>query len=311
MFEKLENGIAGLRDTDRYRQYLDVMSRFHEYSFRNVLLILEQMPKATAIASFTAWKSMGRSVKKGEHGIRILAPVTYPAKRNVPVPDEGTGLYDREADGSVRCERKEVRVCGFRPVSVFDISQTDGEPLPDIVHELEGDIEGYDRVFNALVKASGVTVRYGDLPGAAYGAVDTETGEVTLRRDLSQAQSIKTLVHEIAHYQMHPPGNKYPRALREVQAESMAYVVSAHFGLDTSSYSLGYLDGWASEVADPELKASLDTVCRNASKLIRSTERELIRAQGKEKKAPGSENTKDTKMTNAKSSPQRNAGEER
>lgn len=256
---QLESALEGLRETDTYKKYLTSMARFHNYSYKNTLLIVEQSPDASLVAGFTTWKSLGRHVKKGEKGIRILAPIVAGGKKK----DE---------------EKDEKRVIGYKSVAVFDVSQTDGDELPDVVHELTGDVEGYQKMFDAIVSASGVRVARGPLPGSACGMCDTRLGVVSLRDDLSEAQSIKTLIHEVAHYRLHPPMSAESRASREVQAESIAYVVAAHFGLDTSDYTLGYLDGWMENQSNDALKESLDIIAKAAGALIGEIEAELAKA---------------------------------
>lgn len=289
LYVKLDQGLRSLRQSGNYVKYLRIMSRFHEYSFRNSLLIMQQFPQAQLIGSYSAWKQAGRQVRKGEHGIRILAPITYKAKRDVPVVDESTGLYERTSNGSVVTEKKEVRVAGFRAISVFDISQTDGSDMPEIAAELTGEVKDYDILFRAVTAAAGVPVTTGKLADGTYGVCEVEERRIVLREGLSQAQSIKTLLHEAAHCRMHPPGNKYTRAVREVQAESMAFVVSAHFGLDTSEYSFGYLDTWSRDMTDDELRECVDVVSRHSSTFISEIEKELERIREKEIVPAGTE----------------------
>lgn len=277
LFEKLDDGIRALRDSDEYRKYMLALSRFREYSFRNTMLIRQQCPDASLVASFSVWKSLGRHVKKGEKSIRILAPIIRREKRSVPHVDPQTGLYDRTNEGNVRTEERDVHIAGFRAVSVFDISQTEGEPLPDIVHPLEGSFEDYEKLSAAIAQAAGVSVTYGKVPDGASGLIDTLLGTVTLQPGLSERQELKTLIHEAAHYRMHPPGCTLPREVREVQAESMAFVVSAYFGLDTSDYSFGYVDGWATGASDDQLRTTVDFVARSAATFIGDVEQCLDR----------------------------------
>lgn len=274
---RLEASMESLRNSDNYRRYLTAMGKFHNYSYRNTALIIDQFPTASLVCSLKSWNALGRTVKKGEHGIRILAPILRSARRNIPAVDEATGMEKRAADGTVIFEDREVVMTGCKPVSVFDISQTAGEPLPQVACELQGDMEGYDRLFGAIVRAADVRVATGPTDNDACGMADTAMRVVTLREGMSQRQNIKTLLHEAAHVRLHPPGNTLTRELREVQAESIAFVVSAHFGLDTSDYSVGYVEGWGSGPDNPEFQASLDTISRHASTLIGEVEKELAR----------------------------------
>lgn len=266
--EQLETALEGLRDTDTYKAYLRAMALFRQYSYKNTLLIVEQYPHATLVGSFGTWKKLGRHVRKGEKAIRILAPITFGGKQN----DETVEQDNHEA-GNIKQDAK--RIVGYKTVCVFDIAQTEGEKLPDVINELTGDVEGFQRMFDAIVSASGVRVSRGPLPGTACGMCDTRLGVVSLRDDLSEAQSIKTLIHEVAHYRLHPPMIAESRAYREVQAESVAYVVAAHFGLDTSDYTLGYLDSWMENQSKDALKESLDIIARAAGALIDDIEAEL------------------------------------
>lgn len=276
---QIEEGIVQLRSSDRYLEYLKVMSRFHDYSYANLMLILKACPGATFVAGFNEWKKLGRYVERGQTGIRILAPMVY--KRDAVDSDS---------------ERKKV-IAGFKPVSVFDISQTSGKPLPKLASPLEGDVQGFDRLFSALEKSQNARVDRMPLSEDVYGYYDPRTDKIVLRNDLSQAHALKTLIHEIAHKRMHPLGNMIPKAEREIQAESVAYVACAHFGLDTGNYSLGYLDSWLGGKDAGPLRQSLETISYHARDIIRATEHVLEKELSRSIESPKKDlQTKDCSM---------------
>jgi antirestriction protein ArdC len=257
--ERLDRGVRGVFESGRWAEYLQVMSRFHRYSANNSLLIAMQMPNATAVASYTDWKrKFGRQVRKGEHGIRILAPVRYRRK-----------VEDEDGDEAVV-----ERLAGFRLASTFDVSQTDGDPLPEIAELIDGTVGRYEQVMLAIGKAALVPIGFEEMPGGVNGFFSRTERRIAIRRGISQAQTVKTAIHELAHSRMHDfdegaPKDELPdRATREVQAESVAFVVASHYGLDTGDYSFGYIAGWASGRELDELKASMDVIRRAAHGII-------------------------------------------
>lgn len=263
---QLTEGLDELRHSNKYKEYLKAMSRFPQYSYRNVMLIAQQNPRATLVNSFTGWNSLGRKVNKGEKGLRILAPLIYKGKSSVQSVDMVPGLSD--------ANRPQI-LAGFKATSVFDISQTSGRPLPELASVLTGD--GPDpAISRALERVAGVQVVRQPLPVGVNGRWEADKQRIVLSDSLSPAHALKTLVHEIAHLRLHPPGCDIRRPCREVQAESIAFVVCAHFGLDTSEYSIGYVDSWCS-ATDQELYKSLGTIQREAATIIHMTEKELGR----------------------------------
>lgn len=257
--ERLDRGVREVFESGRWERYLEVMSRFHQYSANNSLLIALQMPNATAVASYTDWKrKFGRQVRKGERGIRILAPVRYRRK-----------VEDEDGDEDVI-----ERLAGFRLASTFDVSQTDGEPLPEIAELLDGTVDRYEQVMFAIAKAAPVPIGFEEMSGDANGFFSRAERRIAIKPGMSQAQTVKTAMHELAHSRMHDfnesvPKNELPdRATREVQAESVAFVVASHYGLDTGDYSFGYVAGWASGRELDELKASMDAIRRAAHEII-------------------------------------------
>lgn len=274
--EKLEQGVREIFTSGRYTEYLAAMSKFHSYSYGNILLILMQNPAATHVAGFQAWKKeFGRNVKAKEHGIKILAPCPYRRFVEQEQRDQ-SGNPVLGTDGKPRKERTLVQFLKYRMVTVFDISQTEGRPLPSLgISELSGNVSGFEELETAITKISPVPI-YEAPPGAAKGCFNHVAEEIFIRPGMSQTQTIKTILHEISHAALHRHKNSElpskDRRTREVEAESVAYVVCQHFGIDTSEYSFGYVAGWSSGKELDELKASLDTIRTCAAGLIDSIE---------------------------------------
>lgn len=287
--EKLEQGIKELFESEKYKNYLNTMSKFHNYSFNNTLLIAMQKPDATLVAGFQAWKkNFERHVKKGEKGIRILAPAPYKVKEEQEKIDPETNEIMLDKEGKPIMEEVEVTIPAFRAVSVFDVSQTDGRELPELaVSELSADVEGYQNFMKALEMVSPVPIGYEDISGEAKGYYHTEEQRVAIQRGMSESQTVKTAIHEVAHAKLHSRElNKDTDLLeqkdhntKEVEAESIAYTVCQHFGIDTSDYSFGYIAGWSSGKEMTELKSSLDTIRRTASEMISGIEVHLQELQ--------------------------------
>ena len=299
--DRLEQGITELFDSERYKEYLQVMSKFHNYSFNNTLLIAMQKPDASLIAGFNAWKNnFGRNVMRGEKGIRILAPSPYKIRQEVEKKDPQTGKTVIGSDGKPVTETKEIQIPAYKVVAVFDVSQTEGRELPSIsANELTGDVEQYEDFFAALEKTSPVPMGFEKIEGTAHGYYHLEEKRIAIDEGMSQLQNLKTAIHEIAHAKLHDIDLNAPeqpdrpdRRTREVQAESIAYTVCQHYGLDTSDYSFGYVAGWSSGRELAELKSSLETIRATAAEIINSIdghfaelqkEREAAKAQEAEK----------------------------
>ena len=298
--DRLEQGITELFDSERYKEYLRVMSKFHNYSFNNTLLIAMQKPDASLIAGFTAWKNQfQRNVKKGEKGIKIIAPSPFKIKQETEKIDPQTQKPVIGRDGKPVTEEKEITIPAYKVVSVFDVSQTEGKELPDIaVDALTGDVEQYSDFFAALEKTSPVPIGFEKIEGGAHGYYHLEDKRIALDEGMSELQTLKTAIHEIAHAKLHDidlnaPKDEQPprvdRRTREVEAESVAYTVCQHYGLDTSDYSFGYVAGWSSGRELAELKSSLETIRSAAADIINSIDghiAELQKQHEAEKAAP-------------------------
>ena len=297
--DRLEQGITELFESERYREYLRVMSKFHNYSINNTLLIAMQKPDASLVACFSAWKNnFGRNVMKGQKGIKIIAPSPYKVKQEMKKIDPHTQQPIIGKDGKPVTEEKEITIPAYKVVSVFDVSQTEGKELPDIaVDELTGDVERYRDFFAALEKTSPVPIGFEQIPGSSHGYYHLEDKRIAIQEGMSELQTLKTAIHEIAHAKLHdidlnaPENEQQPRVdrrTREVEAESVAYTVCQHYGLDTSDYSFGYVAGWSSGRELSELKSSLETIRSAAAEIINSIDEtlaELSKAQDMEQTA--------------------------
>ena len=298
--DKLEAGLKELFESEKYKSYLSTMSKFHNYSFNNTLLIAMQKPEATLVAGYQAWqKNFERHVNKGEKAIRILAPAPYKIKEERDKLDPVTGEMMFDENGMPQKEETEVTIPAFRAVSVFDVSQTDGKPIPELeVNELLSTVEGYEDFVQALMNISPVPIAFEDIPGDSKGYFSTAEKRIAVQENMSESQTLKTMVHEVAHSMLHDKEVNQSmdipvkdRNTKEVEAESVAFTVCQHFGKDTSDYSFGYIAGWSSGRNMKELKSSLDTIRKTASELITGIEgamqelqlnREMEQEHGKE-----------------------------
>ena len=283
--DKLEQGVTELFESERYKEYLKVMARFHRYSFNNTLLIAIQKPDATHLAGFQAWKKLGRHVKKGEKGIKVIAPAPYKKKIEVGRVDPHTMKPILGSDGKPLTEEKEIMVPAYKAVSTYDVSQTEGKPLPSIaVDELTGSVESYDNFLAALEKVSPVPIGFEDIAGSAHGYFSLVDKRIAIQEGMSELQTLKTLIHEISHAKLHDfdldaPKDERPeidRNTKEVQAESIAYCVCQRYGLDTSDYSFGYVAGWSNGKDVKELRSSLEVIRDTAAEIIDSLDGHLM-----------------------------------
>ena len=285
--EKLEQGIKELFESEKYKTYLNTMSKFHNYSFNNTMLIAMQKPDATLVAGFKAWqKNFDRHVKKGEKGIRILAPAPYKIKEERDKIDPVTQELLLDKDGNPQKEEVEITIPAFRAVSVFDVAQTDGKPIPELAaKELLSDVEGYQDMIRAVEAISPVPIELEEIAGDSKGYYDREAKRIAVQENMSESQTLKTMIHEVAHSKLHSKEVEQDEQMRkdrntkEVEAESIAYTVCQHFGVDTSDYSFGYIAGWSSGRDTKALRASMDTIRRTASELITGIEEQLQELQ--------------------------------
>lgn len=285
----IEKGILELFESDRYRNYLTTMSRFHRYSLNNVMLIHAQRPDATLVAGFSKWKnSFGRHVKKGEKGIQILAPTPYKIKQEEQKLDPDTKLPLLDENGEPITEEKEITIPMFKVVSVFDVSQTDGKPLPQISSALTGDVAEYEIFLEALRRTAPVPISFQEMEPNMDGYFAPKKQAIFLREGMSQVQTICAAVHEVAHSKLHNyehmtevaddgetllvPGEK-DRNTEEVEAESISYAVCQYFGIETSENSFGYIATWSHGKELKELRASLETINKTSSELITGIEK--------------------------------------
>ena len=286
--DRLEQGILGIYESDRYADYLRTMSKFHDYSLNNTILIA--MQGGNLVKGYKQWeKEFDRHVKPGEKAIKILAPSPFTVKKQVEKIDPNTQKPVFDKDGKPVTEEKEIKIPAFRVVSVFDVSQTEGKELPTLTYELTGNVEQYKDFFAALEKTSPFAMGFEALSGGVKGRCNYEEKRIIIIEGMDELQNIKTAIHEIAHATLHDIDKDAPersdRRTREVQAESVAYAVCQHYGLDTSDYSFGYIAGWSSGKELAELKGSLETIRSTAASLIDTIDghfAEIQQAQDKE-----------------------------
>ena len=287
IMKALEEGVEKVFTSEQYQMYLQTMAKFHNYSFNNTLLIAMQRPDATLLAGYQTWqKKFHRHVKRGEKGIKIIAPVPVKEKRQVEKIDEETQEIVIGIDGQPETETVERILPRFRVTTVFDISQTEGEPLPTLeVNELVGDVFIYEDFMKGLEEISPVPFQFQEIDSGAKGYYSNAEKLVAIQTGMSQAQTMKTAVHETAHAILHDRdvmeenGITKDRMTKEVESESVAYVVCNHFGLDTSDYSFNYVAGWSSDKEMPELRSSMDTIRLTSSQLIADITEKLLELQ--------------------------------
>ena len=287
--DSIENGIKELFESDKYRQYLSTMSRFHRYSVNNTMLIYMQRPDATHVAGFNKWRDQfGRNVLKGEKSIRIIAPTPYKKKVEEIKTDPETNAPVLDADGKAIIEEKEIRIPMFKVVSVFDVSQTSGKPLPQLAADLSGNVQQYEVFMEALRRASPVPMEIKPVARDTDGFFSIKAQSITIRAGMSEVQTVCAAVHEIAHAKLHDyehmteladdgetilvPGEK-SRNTEEVEAESISYAVCQYYGIETGENSFGYIATWSKGKELKELRASLETINKTASELITDIDR--------------------------------------
>ena len=291
--DSIEKGIKELFASDKYRQYLQTMSRFHRYSVNNQMLIFMQKPDASLVAGFNKWKdSFGRNVKRGEKGIKIIAPAPFKKKIEKEKLDPDTKLPMLDENGQPIKEVAEVSTSTFKVVSVFDVSQTEGKPLPELSSDLTGSVEHYDAFMEAVKRSSPVPIDFKPIENGADGFFSYDNQSITLREGMSETQTVCAAIHEMAHATLHNYSRRNKdetdverkdRHTEEVEAESIAYAVCAYYGIETGENSFGYLASWSSDKELKELKASLETINKTSSELITAIDRnfkEVCKEQG-------------------------------
>ena len=291
MIERIDEGVKAVFQSEKYKEYLKFASKFTDYSARNTLLINLQRPDATLVAAYGKWKQLGRQVERGQTGIEILAPVSYKTNQVLeterPAVDEfGNQLYNPDGTEKMETVEKPMTGLAFKKVYVFDVSQTSGKELPEPVTELTGDIDSArkEAVFAALKKVTGIDIQFKDIQGGAKGYYSSIKNEIVIKSGMSDAQTLKTAFHEAAHNLLHDPAkdivtNKSPRNEKEVQAESVAFMVAERLGIDTSEYSFPYIASWSDGKQLKQLKSALQEIQEAAKKISYEIESELLKLQ--------------------------------
>ncbi len=304
---KLEDGLKEIFDSDKYKNYLNTMAKFHNYSVNNTLLINQQKPDATLVAGFDSWaRNFGRHVKKGERGIKIIAPAPYMVKKEKQLVDPKTGEKLFNPDGTPKTTEVEVKIPVFKVSYVYDISQTYGKDLPTLgVAELGNTVDRAKDYIDSLKKVSPVPIEFGETNGDSKGFYSPSNQSITIKGGMSDAQTIKTMVHEISHAKLHNPealkedGKRKSKGTIEMEAESVAYIVCQHFGIDTSDYSFGYIAGWSEGKGTEELKESMQSIRETSSEMIYRIEgnlRAIDRDKAKQEEVSISEIDKDNEF---------------
>ena len=301
--DSIETGIRELFQSDKYRQYLSTMSRFHRYSVNNVMLIHMQKPDATHVAGFNKWRdNFGRNVRKGEKGIKIIAPTPYKKKIEEAKLDPDTKLPMLDADGNAIMEEKTIQIPMYKVVSVFDVSQTEGKPLPELVEKLTGNVQEYEAFMEALKRSAPVPIRIEPMGADMDGYFSASEQRIAIREGMSQVQTVSAVVHEIAHSKLHnyqkeqeqaaleneaaPPVPRKSRETEEIEAESISYAVCAYYKVETGANSFGYLASWSKDKELSALRESLETINKTSSGLISDIDRnyrEIMKERGLDK----------------------------
>ena len=298
--DSIETGIKELFESDKYKSYLQTMSRFHKYSLNNTMLISMQKPDATLVAGFNKWRDgFSRYVKKGEKGIKIIAPTPYKIKEEREKLDPQTKAPILDASGKVQTEEVEIQIPMFRVVSVFDVSQTEGEPLPTLASNLTGNVEQFEVFMEAVKRTAPVPIEIKPMSEDTDGYYHIEDKRIAIREGMSEVQTISAAIHEVAHSLLHNREmekelqaqqceNKKPmkpkdRNTEEVEAESISFAVCSYYGIQTAENSLGYIATWSKGKELAELRASLETINKTSSVLISGIDThfaEIIKERG-------------------------------
>lgn len=282
--EKLMSGVKEIYESGKWAEYIAVMSRFPHYSINNCILIASQCPEASYVCGYKKWNEFNRNVVKGESGIMIFAPIKGKVQVEEPIYDANNHPVLNE-DGTQAKEKVEREYKSFRPCYVFDVSQTEGDPLPTLASQLKDGVEDFEKLKDAFMVVSPVPISFEDIPGSANGYYAPKSGKIVVQSDMSQLQTIKTMIHEIAHATLGHGGedDKWDKESKEVQAESTAFWVAGMLGLDTSDYSFGYIAGWSKDREITELKENLDLIKRTADGLVSKVD-DYLKMKTEEKK---------------------------
>lgn len=298
--DSIETGIKELFESDKYKSYLQTMSRFHKYSLNNTILISMQKPDATLVAGFNKWRDgFSRHVKKGEKGIKIIAPTPYKIKEQREKLDPQTKAPILDASGKVQTEEVEVQIPMYRVVSVFDVSQTYGEPLPTLASNLTGNVEQFEVFMEAIKRTASVPIEIKPMPDNTDGYYHTEDKRIAIREGMSEVQTVSAVIHEVAHSLLHnremekelqaqqdenaKPVKPKDRNTEEVEAESISFAVCSYYGIQTAENSLGYIASWSKGRELAELRASLETINKTSSELISGIDKhfaEIVKERG-------------------------------
>lgn len=289
ILEMLEQSIKALFESQKYMNYLKIMSKLHNYSLNNTLLIAMQRPDATMVAGYNAWHdNFHRNVMKGEKGIRILAPSPYKLDKDIEKIDPVTHEPVIDKNGKSIKERVQITIPAYKTTTVFDVSQTEGEPLPEIATVLTENVDGFEQLFNAIKEISPVPIEIKEISGKANGYYHLQKKVIVIQKEMSQSQTLKTAIHELSHAILHDndigieKDSKIDKYTKEVQAESVAYVVCCHYELDTSDYSFGYIAGWSTNRELNELKNSMHIIHDTASEIIDKIDEKIAISKQKE-----------------------------
>lgn len=298
--DSIETGIMELFESDKYKSYLQTMSRFHKYSLNNTMLISMQKPNSTLVAGFNKWRDgFSRYVKKSEKGIKIIAPTPYKIKEEREKLDPQTKVPILDASGKVQTEKVEIQIPMFRVVSVFDVSQTDGEPLPTLASDLTGDVAAFEVFMEAIKRTAPVPIEMKPLPEDSDGYYHTEEKRIAIREGMSEVQTVSATIHEVAHSLLHnrkmekelqAQQSENPKSIKpkdrnteEVEAESISFAVCNYYGIQTAENSLGYIAAWSKGKELAELRASLETINKTSSELISGIDKhfaEIVKERG-------------------------------
>lgn len=292
LLKRIETGSKEVFTSENYGNFLRTMSKFHKYSVRNCILISMQKPNATYVAGYQAWqKDFHRHVNKGEKGIQILGYMPHKVKEQVIKTDQyGIPIYD--ASGKPVTKEVEHIIPYYRPVYVYDVSQTGGQPLPKLTTELSGTVNQYSQLLTALCAVSPYPITFNQLSGYSadcHGYCSYSEQQIVIRKNMAQEQTIKTVLHEIAHAVVHspqialPPDQKTDRQSYEVQAESIAFIVCNYLNIDSSDYTFPYIATWSNDYELKELQNSLQTIQTAANELIGQISAEIDKLQVQQK----------------------------